>query len=118
MKIILNIAASSALALTVLGFAAPAASAREHICAARAGQTELDRAALTRSVAAAGLTRIGDWEREGGCIETRARTVDGRAVELILDPYAGTILHQERENTEGAERDGEAESRERTDRRT
>lgn len=118
MKIILNIAASSALALTVLGFTAPAASAREHICATRAGQAELDRAALVRSVAAAGLTRIGDWEREGGCIETRARTVDGRAVELILDPYAGTILHQEHESTEGGERDGEAESHERTDRRS
>lgn len=118
MKIILSIAASSALALTVLCFTAPAASAREHTCAARAGQTESDSAALTRSLAAGGLTRIGDWEREGGCIETRARTVDGRAVERILDPYAGTILHQEGENTEGAERDGEAESRERTDRRS
>jgi hypothetical protein len=118
MKTLLNIAASSTLALTVLGLAAPPASAREHICTARAGQAELDRAALTRSLAAAGLTRIGEWERESGCIETRARAVDGRAVELTLDPYAGTILHQERENTEGRERDGEAQSRERPDRRS
>lgn len=83
-----------AAALAVGGLQTPASASERHVCRANAQTAALDGPALVRALSSAGLTQTGEWEREDGCTETRARTVDGRTIKVILDPYSGAILHR------------------------
>lgn len=87
-------------AAAFVGFATPALAAET--CQPVAGRVELAPAALDQALKAAGFTRAGGWEREHGCFEVKARTTDGRRVEVVLDPYRGTIRrHGENERRRG-----------------
>jgi len=119
-----NLTMAAFAAAAMLGFSASATASDGHACPVRAEQTALDGPALARTLSSAGLTQIGSWEREDGCVETRARTADGWMVELILDPYAGTVPHREEARTGDRERDddddgrGDENEREQTERRS
>ncbi len=95
---------------------APSALASEgHTCPASAQGTPLDKPALARTLSGAGLTQTGGWEHEDGCVETRARTADGRSVEVILDPYTGAILHRAEERRANRERNDNDRGRDQDD---
>jgi len=114
---------AAAAATAIILFSPPALASDAYSCQSRADRAELDEAALARALASAGLTRIGAWEREEACLETRARAADGRTIEVVLDPATGTILHRDdvrgdgkRRETEAQQGQGHEKQRERTDR--
>lgn len=72
-----------------LGSATPALAGET--CQRVAGRAEVAPAALNQALKAAGLGRVGPWRQENGCFETKARTADGKHVQVVLDPYRGTI---------------------------
>lgn len=92
------------VAVAFVGFATPALASET--CQPVAGRAELAPATLDQTLKAAGFTRAGAWEREQGCFEVKARTADGRRVEVVLDPYRGTIRRhagEDRERRRGRE---------------
>ena len=93
-------------AVAFVGFATPALASET--CQPVAGRAELAPSALDQALKAAGFTRAGGWEREHGCFEIKARTTDGKRVEVILDPYRGTIRRHAAEDGDRRRAGGES----------